>query len=364
MRDTIWPQGRFRRTGSRRLLLAGAMALLLAGCADVGQSALEPAGPYAQGPHDLIIPVAIIALVVFVFVQGLIIYTSWRFRQREDDDGKLPKQVHGNTKLEIVWTVIPALILAVIAVPTVQGIFAQMDEPDEDHLVVEVIGHRWWFEFYYPEHDIYTANELIIPVDTPVRLHMTAADPARQTTDAVLHSFWIPQLAGKQDLEPGRTTYLNIQADEPGRYLGMCAEYCGLSHANMRIRAVAMAQGEYDDWIAAQTTPADVPDDELATRGRELFGDLGAWQACAACHQVWEGGSRSPSQGPDLTHLMSREEFAGAIHDLTEENLRQWLAAPESMKAMSYELNGIGMPNLDLSDDEIDALVAYLLTLE
>ncbi|MEX2324651.1 MAG: cytochrome c oxidase subunit II [Nitriliruptoraceae bacterium] len=364
MRDRISPRG---RTRSRMRSLPGALlaALALAGCGDVGQSALDPAGPYAQAPHDLIIPVAIIALVVFVFVQGLVIYTSWRFRQREDDDGSLPKQVHGNTKLEVIWTVIPALILAAIAVPTVRAVFETMAEPDGDHLVIEVIGHRWWFEYYYPDYDIYTANELVIPVGTSVRLQMTAADPARSADNGVIHSFWIPRLAGKQDLVPGQQTYLNLEADEPGRYIGQCAEYCGLSHVNMRARAVALTEADWQSWIDEQTTPAAVPEDgTLAAEGRELFGDLGDRMACASCHQVWEDGARNPNIGPDLTHLMSREEFAGAIHDLTEENLREWLRDPNAMKSMQYDINGLGMPNLDLSEGEIDALVAYLLALD
>ncbi|MEX0592174.1 MAG: cytochrome c oxidase subunit II [Nitriliruptoraceae bacterium] len=363
MRDRFILRGRTLRSRMPRVALLGAGAMVLAGCgSDAGQSALRPAGPFAQAPHDLIIPVAIIALAVFILVQGLIVYTSWRYRAKGDDE--FPKQVHGNTKLEILWTIIPALILAVIAVPTVRGIFEMAGEPAEEFLTVEVIGHRWWFEYYYPDQDIYTANELVIPAGVPVRLQMTATDPARQTSQAVIHSFWVPQLAGKQDLEPGRTTHLNIQADEPGRFLGMCAEYCGLSHANMRIRVIAKSDADYAAWLESQTTPAAEPEEgSLAARGRELFGDLGDRQACASCHQVWNGGSRGPSTGPDLTHLFSRTEFAGAIHDLTEENLREWLRDPEAMKAMSYEVNGIGMPNLNLTNDEIDALVAYLLTL-
>ncbi len=355
-----------RRRRPLHLLILALLALGLSACGDAEQNALLPAGPYAQEPHDLIIPVAIIALVVFVLVQGLIIYSSWRYRERADDDGSLPEQVHGNTRLEIVWTVIPALILAAIAVPTVQGIFSQMAEPDDDFMTIEVIGHRWWFEYYYPDHDIYTANEMVIPANTPVRLQMTATDPARDASQGVIHSFWVPRLAGKQDLVPGQTTFLNLQADEPGRFLGMCAEYCGLSHANMRIRVEALDDGDWQAWVDNQTSPATVPDEgTLEARGRELYGDLGDRQACASCHQVWEGdGSRSPGQGPDLTHLMSRQEFAGAIHDLDAENLRAWLADPESMKAMNYELDGIGMPNLNLTDDELDALVAYLLALD
>jgi len=356
---------RRRRLNPLMLGVFAVAAVVLAACGDAEQNALDPAGPFAQAPHDLIIPVAWIALAVFILVQGLIIYSVVRFRTRKDDDGSLPKQIHGNTRLEIVWTVIPAVILAVIAVPTVQGIFEVMDEP-EDAMTIEVIGHRWWFEYYYPDYDIYTANEFAIPVDRPVRLEMTAADLARSPDLGVIHSFWVPRLAGKQDLVPGQTTFLNIQADEPGRYLGQCAEYCGVSHVNMRIRVEAYEQEEFDAWVEAQTQPADIPaDGTLEAQGRELFLELGDGRlACASCHQVWEDGDRSPAQGPDLTHLMSRQEFAGAIHDMTEENLREWLRDPDSMKPMQYEVNGIGMPNLDLSEDELDALVAYMLSLD
>ena len=347
-------------------MLAG-LALLLAACSG-DQSALDPAGPYAQAPHELILIVFAVAAAVFVFVQGLIVVSVVKFRKRKDDDGALPVQIHGNTRLEVFWTIVPALILVAIAVPTVRMVFETMAEPEEDFITVEVIGHRWWWEFYYPEHDIYTANEMAIPVGVPVRLELTAADPARSPDQGVIHSFWIPRLAGKQDAIPGQTTFLNLQADEPGRYIGMCAEYCGLSHANMRQRVVAMEQADYEAWIANQTSAAVVPAaGSLEAVGAELFRDLGdGRQACVSCHQIWDGDSaRAPGIGPDLTHLMSREEFAGAIHDMTEENLRQWLADPNSMKPMQYETeNRIGMPNLNLSEDELDALVAYMLILE
>lgn len=362
MRERSAPPRRRRRLAATGGLLV--VALVLTACGDAEQNALDPAGPYAQAPHDLIIVVALIALAVFVLVQGLLIYSVVRFRERKDDDGSLPVQVHGNTRLEVLWTVIPAVILAAIAVPTVQMIFETMAEPEE-YYEIEVIGHRWWFEYYYPDRDIYTANEMAMPTGVPVRLRMTASDPARSPEQGVIHSFWVPRLAGKQDLVPGQTTFLNLQADEPGRYLGMCAEYCGTSHVNMRIRVEAMEPDDFEAWLDAQATPAEVPTDQLAARGRELFGDLGDRQACASCHQVWEGDSaRAPGQGPDLTHLMSRQEFLGAIMDLDEGNLREWLRDPQSMKAMTYEQNGIGMPNLDLTEDELDALVAYLLTLQ
>lgn len=358
-------RARARRSTVAKVTLGLGAVFLLAACGEQPQSALDPAGPYAQGPHDLIRYVFAIALVVFILVQGLIVYAIVKFRRREDDDGSLPVQVHGNTRLEILWTVIPALILAGIAVPTVQGIFSQTNEPD-DALVVEVIGHRWWWEYHYRDLDIYTANELVIPVDTPVRLVMTAADNQRSPDRGVLHSYWIPQLGGKQDVVPGQTTYLNYQADEPGRYLGQCAEYCGLSHVNMRARAEALSQADFEAWVAQQQEPAATPESGPEAEGAALFADLGEGRpACVSCHQVYtEGGTRSPGVGPDLTHLLSREEFAGAIIETTEENLRAWIDDPNAIKPMQYESNGIGMPDIDLSEDEIDALVAYLMTLE
>jgi cytochrome c oxidase subunit II len=366
LRDRTAPRGAMhrRRTRVTSIVVLG-LALLLSACGG-DQSALDPAGRYAQEPHDLIRPVFFIAVFVFVFVQGLIIVAVIRFRRRPDDDGSLPVQVHGNTRLEIVWTIIPAIILAGIAVPTVQGIFAQMNEPDGEFLEIEVIGHRWWWEFYYPDADIYTANEFVMPVDTPVRLRMTATDPGREVADGVIHSFWIPRLGGKQDVVPGQTTFLNLQADEEGMYIGQCAEYCGLSHVNMRARADVRSQADYDAWVADQQEPAAQPEEgSLEAQGAELFGALGdGRRSCVECHQAWGGdGPRNPSIGPDLTHLMSRNEFAGAIFELNEDNLAAWLRDPLAMKPMQPE-RGIGMPDLGLDEDEIEALVAYLMSLE
>jgi cytochrome c oxidase subunit 2 len=289
-----------RRRGRTRLLAT--TALVLAACSGE-QNALDPAGPFAQRPHDLILWVFGIAVVVFVLVQGLILYTSFRYRRREGDDS-MPEQVHGNTKLEIVWTLIPAMILAAIAVPTVQLIFEQMDEPDEDYLTVEVIGHRWWFEYYYPDYDIYTANEMAIPVGVPVRLEMTATDLARSPDLGVIHSFWIPRLAGKQDLVPGHTTYLNLQADEPGRYLGQCAEYCGLSHVNMRARVEAMDMADFEAWVAAQPRR---PRSRPTARSRRAAASSSVTSVRARparpATRCGRATPRGPAQGPDLTHL-------------------------------------------------------------
>ena len=265
-----------------RVVLPALLVLLLAGCSGE-QSMLDPAGPYAEDPDNLFRLTFWIAVAVFVLVQGLIVYTAFRYRQKDDDDS-LPVQTHGNTRLEIFWTVVPAIILAAIAVPTIQQVFDLAEEPD-GALTVEVIGHRWWWEYRYPDTGVTTANELVIPEDRPIRLEMTADDPAADS--GVLHSYWIPALAGKQDVIPGRTVTLNMQADDPGRYLGQCAEYCGLSHANMRNRAVVVTEDEFDTWIGEQQQPAVEPEEgSLEAQGRQiLLGETGAAN-CAACHNI------------------------------------------------------------------------------
>jgi cytochrome c oxidase subunit 2 len=340
---------------------------------------LDPQGPFASKPDGLFKIVLVIAAFVFVFVQGLIILTAMRYRDKGDDD-TLPVQVHGNTRLEILWTVIPAVILAAIAVPTIQQVFELDREPD-DALIVEVIGHRWWWEYRYPDSGIITANELVIPVGQPVRLEMRAEEEGRPDK-GVIHSYWVPALGGKQDVVPGRVTTLNIQADAEGRYLGQCTEYCGLSHANMRNRAVAVSADEfYNEWIPAQQQGATVPEgNQLAMQGREVFANN-----CAACHSINENPVASAddfvaTRGPNLTHLMSRKEFAGAIFDLylrdadgeftdqvNLEQLRAWVKDAPGQKAMRPP--DIGMYSFAeggdaLTDEELEAVVEYLTTLQ
>lgn len=348
-----------------RVATVGAAAVLLSACAG-DQSALDPAGPFARQPDQLFRVVFWIAVGVFVLVQGLIILAVIRFRQRPDDP-ELPVQVHGNTKLEVAWTIIPALLLAGIAVPTVRTIF-DLDRTPPGALTVEVIGHRWWWEYRYPDSGVVTANELVIPVGRPVHLRMTALE-AGSAENAVIHSWWVPRLGGKKDVLPGRITTLNIQADEPGRYLGQCAEYCGLSHANMRIRVEALPEAEFERWLAEQQQPARRPEPgTLEAEGERLF----FTGACIGCHAIRgveyeaDGQTRvaSGNVGPDLTHLASRKEFAGAIFELNAENLARWLEDPPAMKPMHPNADPpIGMPDLGLTADEIRALVAYLLSL-
>ncbi len=320
------------------------LLLLLASCAkNAPQDTLKPKGPVARQIDHLINPVFIVAAVVFVLVQFLAVYSVIKFRHR--DDAPEPVQVHGNTRLEIAWAAIPALILFTIAIPTIKTIFDLSRQP-KNAVNVTVIGHQFWWEMRYDDYGISTANELHIPTGKYVDITLKG-DP----TD-VIHSFWIPPLAGKQDIIPGRTSHMHFEADEPGIYLGQCTEYCGLSHANMRARAVAHTPEEFDVWVknqqqAAKAAAAGTP----AAEGEALFTAKG----CAGCHTI-QGVSQG-MVGPNLTHLMSRSVFAGAMFDLNAGNLSRWLHDPPGVKP------GSKMPNLGLSQDEIAKLVAYLQTL-
>lgn len=356
----------------RNLVLLAGMALVLGACTyEAPQSALDPSGPFAQNPHNLYTIVFWVAVAVFVIVQALIVYVVVKFREKPDDDGTMPVQTHGNTFLEVFWTALPALILAAIAVPTIQMIFDQRDD-STDAYEIEVIGHRWWWEYRYEGGTIVTANELVIPVGEQVRLIMTAEESGG-VDNAVIHSYWIPALAGKRDVVPGRISTLNMLAEEEGRFLGQCAEYCGLSHANMRNRAIALPRADFDAWLDAQRQPAAEPSDPQAQRGKELF--LGG--TCVSCHAI-DGTDAAGITGPNLTHLMSRQEFAGAIFDLylrdadgeftdtpNVELLEDWVQCAPKLKAMRPEL-GFSMPCFDdsLSSEDVAAIVAYLITLD
>jgi cytochrome c oxidase subunit 2 len=356
-----------------QVLGLGVLAVAAAACApNATQSTLEPKGPYAQESFDLLVPVFWVAVAIFVIVEGALLLFVIRYRHRKDRT-TMPPQVHGNTKLEIAWTILPALILAGVAVPTVATIWDLAAEPEGDVLQVTVLAHQWWWEFDYPDEGIITANELHIPTDRPVYLTMcavglgydqqiapsTCQEQPAAVGDSVIHSFWVPELAGTQDVVPGRTTYLTIQADGPGTYEGQCKEFCGLSHAYMKFTVVAHTPEDFDAWVAGQQQPA-----ALAERG----GDAVAGQAvflgtCTGCHAVAgledpNGNPLIANGGPNLTHFASRECFAGCMLATTDENLRRWLENPPAVKAGSW------MPDYGLSEQELDQLVAFLDSLE
>lgn len=377
-----------------RALLGSVALLALAGCAsDAPLDTFKPEGPEAQTIQDLAVPVFVVAGVVFVLVLGGILVLSVKFRDRSHgEDTTEPRQTHGVFGLEIGWTIVPALILAVIAPFTVVTILDLAEVPEGDDVIdVTVIGQQWWWEYQYDvdddgEPDIITANEMVIPAGVPVNLDIESRD--------VIHSYWIPALNGKKDAVPGRTHNLTIEANEPGQYRGQCTEYCGLSHANMRMRVYAVDQADYDDWVEGQLAPAAVPEAGTpAAAGQQTF-----IQACSSCHVInglepegYAGAPLVSGAAPNLTHFMSRTTFAGAIFDLylppdgdedaeyldiidngqlNRAELEAWLRNPPAMKPMAPQPNeysdglGRGMPNLNLSETQIDELVAYLETLE
>lgn len=359
------------------------LVLFLGACAeDAPLDSLEPAGPKAESIDRLFDPVLIIAGVVFVLVQGGVLVLAWKFRQRKDDDGSLPTQTHGNFALEIGWTIIPALLLAGVGGFSVLTLLDLEEKPD-DAQQITVIGQQWWWEYRYDvdgdgEDDIVTANDLVIPAGKAIDLQITSRD--------VIHSFWIPKLNGKRDAVPGRVHPLVIEADEPGIYQGQCTEFCGLSHAYMQMRVVALDEAAYAEWEDAQQEGARVPSGDLAAEGMEAFRTT-----CSSCHLVsGAGGNEEQFNGaalvsgaaPNLTHFASRGVFAGGTLDLWVDqdgngkidadeigeqlnvaDLQAWLRDPPSIKPM-YPEGSRGMPNLQLSEEQINALVAYLETLE
>jgi cytochrome c oxidase subunit II len=329
-------------------------AFLLSGCEGGPLNVLGPGGENARKADELWNLTFSIAVGVFVLVQGALVFAVVRYRHKP---GRQAAQFHGNTKVEVILTAIPALILATIGFRTVGTIFDLAHEPQgEDVLEVNVQGRQFWWVYEYPDLEVVTANELHIPTGTPVALRIEGFD--------VNHSFWVPRLSGAQDMVPGRANGLTIEADEPGTYWGQCKEFCGLSHANMRLRVIAHDPADFDTWVSDQKQPAQQPSDALAAEGAELFvngaanGRFEGGPACATCHAIDGLEGAVGVVGPNLTHFKSRKTFAGAMFENSEPELRAWLNDPPGQKP------GVLMPNLRLTDDEIDALVAYLETLE
>ena len=333
----------------RTVLGLAAFALLTPGC--VSKEApldwLRPAGPIARDIGNLWTITFYLAVAVFFLVEGAIVVALIRFRHRRSD-ATMPKQTHGNTRLEVAWTIIPALLLAALAVPTLSGIVALAKE-HPDALRIDVTAHQWWWQYEYPDQKVVTANELHIPVNRPVRLYLHSAD--------IIHSYWVPALAGKQDVVPQRVNRLTIQADRPGEYHGTCVEFCGLSHANMRLRVYAHTQEDFERWAREQAGDATVPSGGLAARGKTIFES----KQCVTCHTIRGSEKSTGTTAPDLTHFASRWGFAGDIFVRNDENLRKWIADAPSRKPGSKMPAGIA--EMGLTNDDITALVAYLQSL-
>lgn len=311
---------------------------------------LDPKGPIAEDIDGLFKLTLYIATAIFVFVQGGLLYATIRFRDKGDETPE-PKQIEGNARLEVIWTVIPVLILASIAVPTVDRIFKYTACAD-DALHIEVVGHQWWFEYNYPDEGFRTANTLVIPTNTEICLDMSSDD--------VIHNFWVPKLNGKRYLVPGQDTILLLETPIADEYWGQCAEFCGLSHAKMRARVIALEPDDYAAWLTEQQQPALLPaEGTLAAEGMELFTN----RECAACHNITGTNDLDVTvagiYGPDLTHFADRTVFAGAVLNHGDTNaIENWIDNPPLIKPGSF------MPNVDLTQQEVDALAAYLRGLD
>lgn len=304
--------------------------------------------PEAREIRQLSWLVVCIAAGIFLVVEGLLVYAIIRYRRRKDaDESDEPVQLYGSNPVELAWTVIPILIvvaLCLATVRTIQTVQPTMMERPENALTVEVIGHRWWWEFRYPELNVVTANELYAPVGRPIWLELGSAD--------VIHSFWVPELQGKMDAIPARTNYWRFTADEVGTYLGQCAEYCGNQHANMLIRVEVVGEADFDAWAKNQALAATKVDSDLVRKGREVF----LQYACQNCHGIT--GVSEGNYAPDLTHLMSRKVIAGGMLPNNPNNLKAWIDDPDAIKP------GCDMPSLKLDHEQIEMVVAYLTTLK
>ncbi len=373
----------------RWIHLAGLVALLglVAGCgAEYPGSTIEPKTDLGETVQSLYVSVFWWTMFIGVVVWAVLGYTLFAFREKPGQ--AKPKQIHGHLGLEIAWTIGPAIIVVAIAIPTVQAVFATQTPAEGDALVIEVIGHRYWWEFQYPEQEISTANQLHLPVGRAVTLQLTSVD--------VIHSFWVPMLGGKRDVNVARSrpddlpieyNTLNFTLNEAGEFMGQCAEFCGESHALMGIRVIAQSEADFDAWVRDMNTPsptamgpqadaeaqagdpADTPTEPLlVTLGRETFMN----STCVACHAV-EGTAAQGVMGPDLTRLGNRSHIGAGMLENTPENLVRWILDPSSVKP------GVRMPSTDqeaimptgqgtwpatgLTDDQVEAVAAYLSSL-
>ena len=380
----------------------GAIAFLSACANDAPQDTFQPAGENARKIDNLQRPPFYIAGIVLVIVSVAVLYCVIKFKDRGQ---ALPKQTHGKPVLEIALTILPALILIGIGIPTVSTVF-QLAKTSDTECIINVTGQQWWWEYDYPVQDgcggitepIVTSGQIVFPAGEKVLLRITSRD--------VIHSFWIPKLNGKKDAVPGRVHTLRMEADQPGIYAGQCTEFCGLSHAYMRMEAVALDDAGFETWKANELEAYTSPTNEAALTGESTF-----LANCSRCHQVngVEDANGDPvisrpdlyvysGAAPNLTNLMMRNTFAGAAYDLiTQEcrdriwslppdeftaaylegvtpecldavQLREWLRNSPAKKPMYTESDKLGptdektrgMPNLNLSEDQIDEIIAYL----
>ena len=320
--------------------------------AQSGTSIFAPAATPARSIFDLSMLVLGVTLAIFLIVGGLLLYALIRYRSRPEHSDREPAQIYGSNQIELSWTVIPILIVVTLFLSTTRVILGTQAIPKPDTAMnVTVIGHQFWWEYRYPSLGVVTANELHIPTSdpahpTPTYLTMSSAD-----TD---HSFWVPRLAGKTDVIPNQINTMWIDPEQPGLYLGQCAQYCGAQHAKMLLRVYAQSPGEFSAWIEQQRQPAvqDFAGNPVAAEGQAVF----MHNACINCHAI-VGTVATGRFGPDLTHLASRDTIASGAFQNAPQNVRQWIDNPNSMKPGSL------MPAMHLNDHDLDVITAYLTQL-
>jgi cytochrome c oxidase subunit 2 len=307
-----------------------------------GATIVSGDSPQAQAILSVFTIVLSIAAVIFLIVLGLVITNIIRFR-RSKRSGE-PRQDFGNPKLEIAWTLVPAAILTVVFIITVKAMHNISPPPSGRTPDMIVTANQWWWKAEYPGTGVVVANELHMPVNRLWLLRILSAD--------VNHDFWVPNLGRKVDAIPNHPNHVWIKPTAVGRYLGMCAEYCGAEHAWMRFTVVVEPQDQFDRWLRHQAREALAPTEPEAIQGQQVLLSM----TCRNCHAI-RGTIADGEVGPDLTHLASRRKIAGGVMENNPDNLAKWLRDPQGIKP------GCHMPNLDLTAEQVNNLVAYLETL-
>lgn len=345
---TTSTRGRQFAVSALRIAAVATMCLLLSGCTGP-QSMFDPAGPGARSVDRLWLLLLGLGTAVFVLVLVVLGWSILTGRRRDDAADNEQPGLSGRARARLVvlgGIALPFVVLAIVLTVTIDTLGEMTGLTRDDAMVIDVVGHQFWWEVRYPDHDVVTANEIVIPVGEQVRVNLTSDD--------VIHGFWVPQLHGKIDMMAGTTTTIPLEADEPGTYRGQCTQFCGAQHANMAFTVIAVPPEEFTAWTVAQAAPAnEPPPGSLIERGREVY----LSSVCLYCHTV-NGTNSTGTLGPDLTHLSSRETLAAGTLENTTGNLAAWILDPQAIKP------GNLMPGIDISGDDLTALLAYLESLD
>ncbi len=332
------------KVAALEILIGAVMAILLAGCSSPNHSNwLNPQGPDSANDSTLAWLMFALAALVFLVVVGLFLFAVFRFR-RSRLQGE-PSYINGSPLVLFGGVIIPGIILITLIVFSVTTLVANSAPASAKNLTINVTAMQWWWAAQYPGQNFATADEIHIPVGQPVKVVLNSTD--------VIHSFWVPELNGKTDVIPGRTTTTYLKANKPGVYKGECAEFCGLQHANMNFEVVAQSTSAFTAWLAQQSQPAAIPTTPLEQAGMQNF----LRPECMGCHTL-RGTNATGTIGPDLTHVGSRLVLAGGALTNTNANLVRFLMDPQAVKP------GTKMPDLSLNLVTAQALAAYFESLK